>query len=135
MMGETQTVSDSTACGTGGQCDDGRCFLAFPRSNCAECGDAFGVAADSNGVNFWPPGPGKRIAPAKPPPRLPTAPTGSIARSSNVPAKLRTTARPPVTPKHDERATASVCLRRGTPSRLTMIRAGNPNEPGEEGTS
>ena len=31
MMGETQTVSDVTACGTGGQCDDGRCFLAFPR--------------------------------------------------------------------------------------------------------
>jgi hypothetical protein len=108
MMGETQTVSDSTACGTGGQCDDGRCFLAFPRSNCAECGDGFGVAADDNSANFWPPGPWKRIAPAKPAPRLPTAPTGSIARSSYVPAKLRTTARPPVTPKRDERATASV---------------------------
>src|SRR4051794_40564521 len=31
------------------------------------------------------------------------------------------------------RATASVCLRRGTPSRLTMIKARNPTKPGEGG--
>jgi hypothetical protein len=40
-------VPDSTACGTGGACDDGRCFLADPN-----CDGIFSPAANSNDVLF-----------------------------------------------------------------------------------
>ena len=41
-------------CGTGGQCDDGRCFLAFP--NCSGGCASFGVASGGGGINFCTPG-------------------------------------------------------------------------------
>lgn len=42
--------ADGAPCGVGGQCDDGRCFLAYP--NCEGTCSTFGVAAGSGGVNF-----------------------------------------------------------------------------------
>jgi hypothetical protein len=43
------TQPDGTACGTGGACVDGRCFLAYP--NCGGCGrGGYGIAANGNGV-------------------------------------------------------------------------------------
>ena len=44
-------VTAGTACGTGGACDNGQCFLAYPY--CTGCGQGYyGVDAGGNGANL-----------------------------------------------------------------------------------
>jgi hypothetical protein len=49
ICGNTPLTGPS--CGTGGQCDDGRCFLAYPHCNTFPCG-GFGVSVGAGGINF-----------------------------------------------------------------------------------